>query len=235
MGYIRKSRTTACSSLLLLWALGAAGQGNFQNLDFENTTLTSFLVNPLSGYYITNATMPGWNWSPHSTFGNGDPNTTVSLNNMALDAPAVTLHNAGSFRPAIQGNYSVLLQSASYVGGIYIYGTNGGGSIFQTGLIPPSSQALLYSGGSSIQVWFNGQQLPSFALRNEANYTVWGVDVSPYAGQSGELRFSAIWPSANMLDDIRFSTTAVPEPSVLGLCGVFALCLFALRGLTMRC
>src|SRR5690349_14284282 len=105
MGNNRKSRTTACSSLLLLCALGAAGQGTFQNLSFENTTLTAFLVNPLSGFYRTNATIPGWNWSPQFTGGIGDPTTAVAFNDQALDAPAVTLHGASSgFFSAIGGN-----------------------------------------------------------------------------------------------------------------------------------
>jgi hypothetical protein len=225
----RNVRAAAYSCLILLSALGARGQGTFENLNFENTTLTAILVNPESGFYATNATLPGWNWSPHLTFGYGDPNTTVSFNNSALDAPAVTLHGITPYFSPIQGNYSVLLQSASYSGGLYIYGTNGGGSVWQTGLVPTSSRSLLYSGGSSIQVWFNGQRLSSMALSNTANYTVWGVDVSPYAGQSGELRFSANWPSANMLDDIQFSSTAVPEPSVLTLCGVFILCIWLMK------
>ena len=64
---------------------------SFVNIDFENTTFTRFLVNSYTGYYATNATVPGWDWLPHQTFGNGDPNTTVAFNNLALSAAAVDL------------------------------------------------------------------------------------------------------------------------------------------------
>ena len=92
----RNVRTAACSSLLLLSALGAAGQSTFQNLGFENTTITVILINPSGPYYATNATVPGWAWSPHQTFGYGDPNTTVTFDGIALDSSAVTLHGTDS-------------------------------------------------------------------------------------------------------------------------------------------
>src|SRR5262249_7280877 len=82
----RKVQKAACSSLLLLSAVGAAGQDTFQNLGFEDTTFT---VGP-------NATVPGWSWSPLGTFGNGDPSTNVAYNNIALDAAAVTLQGTDS-------------------------------------------------------------------------------------------------------------------------------------------
>ena len=107
----------AAGLALLLNVAGAVGQGTFQNLNFENTTLTVTLINPWGPYYATNATVPGWAWSPQQTFGFGDPNTTVAFNNMALDAAAVTLHGPGSFEPVLSGNYSILLQGGSqYLG-----------------------------------------------------------------------------------------------------------------------
>jgi len=85
-------------------------------------------------------------------------------------------------------------------------------------------------GGAAVRVSFNGLTLPRVPLGSTANYTVWGVDVSAYAGQTGELRFTAPWLSAGVLDGIQFSLTAIPEPSVLALSGIFMLCLFG----TMR-
>src|ERR1035438_678419 len=102
----RNVRTALCSTLLLLSALGAAGQGTFQNLGFEDTTLTPVLVNPGSGFYVTNATHPGWGVYG---FPYGNP-TTISYDDIALDAPAVTLQGTDSRSfPAIQGDFSVLL------------------------------------------------------------------------------------------------------------------------------
>lgn len=221
----RNFRAAAFSSFLLLTPLGAAGQGTFQNLGFENTTLTVFVTNPWGPYYTTNATIPGWDWSPHGTFGFGDPNTNVAFNGMALDAPAVTLHGTNSFLPAIRGSYSILLQGGTTAGGL-VYGNTNGASVFQTGQIPADSLSLIYLGSGAVRVSFNGQTLPGIAVGSTANSTIWGADISGYAGQSGELRFTAPWLSTGMLDSILFSPTAIPEPSVLALSGIFVLCLF---------
>jgi hypothetical protein len=116
------------------------------------------------------------------------------------------------------------------------YGTNGA-SIFQTGQVPLTSQSLIYSGGSALEVLFNGQMLAPVALSNVASHTVWGVNISAYAGQSGELRFTAPWldtPShaGVILDDIQFSPAPVPEPGVYALGALFGLCWFAIRRAT---
>jgi hypothetical protein len=220
----RSVQKTACSTLLLLSALGATGQGAFQNLGFENTTLTVFLINPSGPFYATNATVPGWGWSPHLNFGVGDPNTTVAFNNIALDAAAVTLHGPGSVEPVLSGDYSILLQGGS-LPPEYPHGA----SIFQTGQIPLDAKSLTYLGGSALQVTFNGQSLSPIALESTPSYTEWGVDISPYAGQSGELRFAVPWETGSMLDGIQFSPNPIPEPSVLSLSLLGFVLLRALR------
>jgi hypothetical protein len=200
----RSVQTAACSSLLLLSALVAAGQGTFQNLGFEDTTLTVILLNPgyPYPYYATNATLPGW--AP----------ATVPFNTLALDAPAVTLHGADPYRPSLSGTYSILLQGGSqWLPPEYPHGA----SIFQTGQIPAAAQSLIYLGNAAIQVSFNGQSLSSIALESAPSYTTWGIDISPYAGQSGELRFAVPWLTTSMLDGIEFSEMSVPEPSALSL------------------
>jgi len=61
-------------------------------------------------------------------------------------------------------------------------------------------------------------------------YDVFGVNIAPYAGQTGQLQFTALDnnPPGNIeLDDITFPTQPIPEPSPLALTGVGAL-LFAL-------
>ncbi len=62
-------------------------------------------------------------------------------------------------------------------------------------------------------------------------YTVYGVNIALYAGQTGQLEFTAGFnnsgPSWTELDDIMFSPTTVPEPSPLALTGIGGL-LFAL-------
>jgi hypothetical protein len=198
----RNVQAAACSSLLLLSALGAAGQGTFQNLDFEDTTLTVILINPWGPYYATNATVPGWT-----------PNT-VAFNTIALDAAEVTLHGADPYHPSLSGTYSILLQGGSqWIPPEYTHGA----SIFQTGQIPATAQSLIYLGNAALQVSFNGQSLSPIALESGPSYTTWGIDISPYAGQSGELRFAVPWLTSSMLDGIDFLSFAVPEPSALSI------------------
>lgn len=204
----------ACFGLILLSGLiNAVGQG-FGNLNFERSTIHT------DG---ETATLEGW-----TVYGFPYANSSdVWFNTIALDAPAVTLQGTNSLCcPAIQGRYSVLLQGGTFAGGM-VYNTNGA-SVFQTGQIPVTSQLLTYWAGPTIGVSFNGQPLSAVALGSTASYTVWGVDVSAYAGQTGELRFTAPWQRGGMLDAIQFSATAIPEPSTLALGSICVLCLFAL-------
>ncbi|MEO5802168.1 MAG: hypothetical protein ABIR24_01455 [Verrucomicrobiota bacterium] len=199
----------ACHVVILLASLGNASGQSFANLNFENTTITGSI-----------ATLPGWGIYG---FPYGNP-TSIYFNTIALDAPAVTLHGVNSpFYPAIQGSYSVLLQGGTISGG-NVYNTNGA-SIYQTGQIPLTSQSLIYL-GSSLQVTFNGQTLSSVAIGSTTNYTAWGVNITPYAGQTGELRFTTPWQSVGIIDGILFSPTPVPEPNALGIFGVGILLLF---------
>src|SRR5271166_4060856 len=109
------------------------GQG-FVNLDFENTTITPVVFGGGTSYV---ATIPGWSWNTTSIV-NGNGNNVV-LDEIALDAPEVTLQDWMSpYFPAIEGNYSVFLQGGSAAGGIVV-GRNGA-SIFQTGQVPSYAQ-----------------------------------------------------------------------------------------------
>jgi hypothetical protein len=58
------------------------------------------------------------------------------------------------------------------------------------------------------------------------NYTIFGGNISEWAGQTEQLTFSSSFQNF-LIDDISFSTQAVPEPSPLALTGVGGL-LFAL-------
>jgi hypothetical protein len=222
---MKLSAVIFAATLLLIGRLNGLAQG-FVNLGFENTTPTRFLVNEFNpDYYATNATVPGWDWSPHFTAGFGDPNTTVALNNLALDSPFVTLQGTNSpYAPAIRGEYSILLQ-----GGSQFVPSTSYSAIWQTGQIPTNAESLIYWGGA-LQVTFNGQPLIPVAISNAANYIIWGMDISAYAGQTGELRFTKPWLPTNfsdgaLLDNIQFSSSPIPEPSPLALTAVGTLLL----------
>jgi hypothetical protein len=200
----------------LAFTVNLFGQG-FVNLNFENTTITPGVF-PGGTRYV--ATVPGWTWSPAGNFVNGDPNS-VAYNDIALDSPAVTLHGVDDPHgyPAIEGNYSILLQ-----GGSQFVPNTSYSSIWQTGLVPSTAESLIYWGGA-LQVTFDGQPLTPVAISSAANYTIWGIDISAYSGQTGELRFTKPWRDTNFsdgafLDNIQFSSVPVPEPSALAFCGV---------------
>jgi hypothetical protein len=199
------------------------GQGTFQNLGFETTMITP-VVFPGGTRYT--ATVPGWAWTPPGNFVNGDPNSVV-YNDVALDSPAVSLQGTASpFAPAIAGSYSILLQ-----GGSQFMPSSSYSAIWQSGQIPTDAQSLIYWGGA-LQVTFNGQPLAPVAIGSTASYTIWGMDISAYAGQTGELRFTKPWLPTNfsagaLLDNIQFAS--VPEPSALALCGVYLFLLLGIR------
>ena len=193
------------------------------NLGFETTTLTPILANPLSGYYVTNATVPGWIWTPQQTFGYGDPSTTVAYNDIALDSSAVTLHGSNDNIPVTSGQYSIFLQ-----GGSQFVSSSSYAAIWQSGQVPANAQSLIYWGGA-LQVTFNGQPLAPFAIGSGANYTIWSMDISAYAGQTGQLMFTAPWQTSSLLDNIQFSSSPVPEPSIFSLCAVSLAFLLGLR------
>lgn len=219
-----KPTLIACLLLVSLQVAGNVCAQSFVNLGFETTTVTP-VVFPGGTRYT--ATVPGWAWTPPGNFVNGDPNS-VGYNDFALDSPAVNLQGMDSpFAPAIGGSYSILLQ-----GGSQFVPSSSYSAIWQTGQIPADAESLIYLGGA-LQVSFNGQPLTSVAIGNAASYTIWGMDISAYAGQTGELRFKKPWLPTNfshgaLLDNIQFSSVAVPEPSVMSLCGVSMFLLFGI-------
>jgi hypothetical protein len=121
------------------------------------------------------------------------------FNNIALDSPAVTLQGTNSpFYPAIQGNCSILLQ-----GGSSSVPSTSYSSIGQTAQIPSSAKSIIYWGGA-LQVTFNGQALSFFDISDTPNYTIWGADISSYAGQTGQLLFTAPWQTTALRDNTQF-------------------------------
>jgi hypothetical protein len=133
------------------------------------------------------------------------------------------------FRP-IDGNFSVLLW-----GGAYPSGVIAAASISQTGEIPPGTQSLLFDAGGGPEdppaVFIGNDGLTLFPVGsgtggNGVAYTVWGGNISSWAGQNEQLTFSeGVTPSfIALIDDISFSPIAViPEPSPLVLTGIGGL------------
>ncbi len=198
--------------IVLVFSGGQAGfsQG-FVNLNFEHPILP-LTPNEFSAVPITNA-LPGW-----TGYLNGSRVDRVVFNGLSIGGEQISLHNSNGF-PPIQGRYSVILQGSTGAG-------PRSAAVGQTGQIPADALSLIFWGGIS-QVSFNGQIIPHMAIGGGVNYTIYAGDISAFSGQTGELLFTAFPNEFRILDNIQFSTEAIPEPSEFALTGIGAL-LFAI-------
>jgi hypothetical protein len=83
---------------------------------------------------------------------------------------------------------------------------------------------------ATFQVTFGGNIIPTTQIGTGPNYDIMAGDVSAYAGQMGELRFTAPPGEGGFLDNIQFLTTPVPEPGTLALLAAGAVLLRLRRG-----
>jgi len=183
------------------------------NLNFEESSIVS--SSPTGyGFDTGTADVPGWT----VYYGWGDVNYSggaiLIYNNQPLDSAGASLEGTNYWTPAIGGNYSILLQGGTTASAFY--GTNGA-SIGQTGPIPLSAQSITYWGSSwsSLRITFNGHLLSFFPVKSATNHVLYAADISPYAGERGELLFTAPWPNgAGMVDNIRFNSSPIPRPTL---------------------
>jgi len=201
--------------VLLLCRTGYA-QG-FVNLNFESAVIqtnlgTTFYVDPSKA-------IPGW-----TAYANTSALNTIGYNTISLGGAAVFIEDtnapSGGGPLPIQGKYSVFLQGSTPAAA-------GTASIGQTGTIPISTLSLSFFArlGGTVLVSLDGQSLPFQAIGTGANYTIYEADVSSYAGQTGQLLFTAPVQNEALLDNIQFSTTPVPEPSAVALAALGGLLL----------
>jgi hypothetical protein len=226
---------TNCKSILFGFAFAGAAfsmeaQGTFQNLDFESATIpaSTAVDSPVS---ISEA-IPDWNG--YFTSGTTTlPATQAIYDGISTGGGEISIVDSmvySSFAP-VQGNYAVILFGGPLVGPV-LYSA----SISQTGTIPPGTESLLMDarsfGGTPI-VAINGQPISMAPVQRFPNYTVYGGNISSFAGSIDTLSFTAPAPTISsptefFLDDISFSPTAVaPEPDPLILTGIGGV-LFAL-------
>jgi hypothetical protein len=213
-------------ALLLVGTFGGRGQG-FINFDFEQSVLTNDAFNQTVSF------VPGWT---AYIFGNGQEN--IRYNAISLGGAIVSMYDTNSmYATSIQGRYYIGLRAQSYYnyfGDPFPFANNS--AISQTGQIPTSAKSIVFWGSmGTMQVYFNNFLLAFSSIDSAPNYTVYAADISPYAGQIGELRFEALtqpvqqfsglWGGGGFIDNIQFSTTAVPEPSTLALFGFGAVIL----------
>jgi hypothetical protein len=194
-------------AVLLFGIVPITVQGAFTNLAFEAANVTGAIKgDPIS----TSAGMPGW-----STLG-----SQLYYDVIALSSPVIGINdqNTGLGFEPLQGNFSA-----------YLAGGEGSAvTIQQTGLVPAGTKSLLVDVQTSafnLQTTLGGQTISMIPLSSTSAFTVYGGDISAFAGLSEQLAFTEPnTPGLGIatIDDIMFSPNSIPEPATwaLLLCGV---------------
>ena len=198
--------TVVILSFIVVGGPRGYAQGTFRNLGFERPILPLIQDNNLM-VPASNA-IPGW-----TAYLDSFRLDRVGYNTISLGSPQISLEGPGFSEPAFQGSYFVILQGG-------IFGSTVTPSIAQTGMIPQDARSLLFYANplSSLQPAFAGQLIPLVQVGTGPNYVILGGDITGFAGQTGELRFTGNGP----LDNIQFSNQPIPEPGVLTLLSVGA-------------
>jgi hypothetical protein len=198
---------------IVLCRSGQAQSFVFVNLDFESSIPTNVTIQ--NGIVFGYAIIPGW-----TAFLGGSPLNIIRYNFESSDG-GVTLIGTDAV-PPIEGNYFIVLKGSS----LFFSGQNTAG-IGQTGTIPLTAQSLSFWGDvGANDVSFDGQTLSLTMIGSAANYNIYEANISAFAGQAGQLLFTVDPGGRDMIDNIRFSSSPVPEP--------ISLALTALGGLLLR-
>lgn len=185
----------------------------FINLNFEKAKI---ITSQGSRQYATNA-IPGW-----TSYISGVARADLFYNDISLGAADTSIHDTNSvYPPPIQGKYMILLQGAQSA---FPLGPQTAG-IGQTAQISASAMSVSFWGYFGGSLTFNNQALNYLQTGSTANYNIYTADVSPFSGQVGELLFTTPFQSSGGIDNIQFSTAAVPEPSTLALTALGVLLL----------
>lgn len=210
-----------------IWGCLISTKGDVVNGGFEDAVLVQYQGQ--STQVRASEALAGWTASFDIFV--PSPSEFIIYNNIALDSPAVSIHDANSLFKPLLGSFSVYLQGGTVAG-------TQGASIFQTTTVPSDARSLMFLGRnvSNLEFSFDGQVLPILPLSTllpPEQGSVYGVDVSSFAGTLRELRFRApAQAGIGLIDSIFFSSQAVPETSTLAL-GVVGLA-FLLPSLRRR-
>jgi hypothetical protein len=194
--------------LLLIFCLfisvNVFAQGAFQNLGFD---LAKNIPTDGSGTMSASDALPGW-----TCYAGTNLLGYAAYDNVTLDLAFVGIQDSASqFLPAglLVGRYCLSLQYG-------VIGSNqfAPASISQTGLIPSIANSIQFRATDGFTISFNGVDIPLVVLSSQAEYNVYGGDVSQLAGQTGQL-FISSYNHFGYLDSIQFSTQSVPEPNCI--------------------
>ena len=225
-------KITLSSLIGVLAAFSMHAQQHFQNLNFEKANP---VVDPGGNpypYAVTAASaLPSWTVYLGTIQQTDVLQNLFTLGQASVDVLGPNYQESGGGYSTIDGNYSVLLQAGNLPGSPALVGA----SIAQTGLVPLGSQSLQFDAitSPSFSVSFDGNNLSPVVLGEGPNgSTLYGADISAFAGQNGTLEFTALFSDSGAsnfeLDDIAFSSSAVPEPNSFALSAMGGL-LFGAR------
>ncbi len=207
------------ASCVVCWPASSAATP-FHNLGFESAVIDT----PVNNEVPSSDAIPFWNIYSY------DPGK-VPYDMISAGSYCVSIHdgkgNVGvnDFNP-LQGQYSLLLQTQ--------FGpTNIDAWISQVGDIPSGANSISFLSDTPAipTVSLNGIVIP-VALQSSGPAVNGGRPVDTYIGdirgfsgqQNVELKFEST--AFNTLDNIRFSSTIVPEPTALALFAIGSLGLF---------
>lgn len=222
-----------CLLLLSILCVGVrCTAGPFQDLNFDSAN-TNTVVDIGGGgfYYGPNSDLiPGWQLLRGSTL-DGPIGFNLSLAGTgytSVFSPSFVNH-----APVI-GSYSFGMVPEAHGGTFLPF------SLSQSGDLPPDVKSIHFlSYGAPLELQVNGSLL-SLSYAPIASQSGWNPaipvfdavgDISSFAGETVELEFTTLQSPLgyNGLDEIYFSTIAVPEPSTLMLFSLGGLALFARR------
>jgi hypothetical protein len=227
-------------------ATNLRAQGPFSNLDFEMADVSS-PPSPFSAEF--SKALPHWQGSAA-----GQTAAYVVYNALMLDSAQIGLWDtsvaaASGLPQPLFGMFSAYLMADA---GPW---ASSNAELAQTGLLPADALSLRFATtpGSllpnpdlrpeywQLRLFVDGQELPYVPLDSQANFVLWGADVSGFADQTVEIRFllHTAYPPGSPppydvgvaigLDNILFSPVAIPEPVGTALLLVGGLLFWAFR------
>lgn len=208
----------------------------FRNLDFEAANLPTIPHGQYGSWVPIADALPGWNGFA------GTHQISLALHNsVTLGAGAIWVWGPDwsyGIGGRIEGDFTTVL-----VPGTDIFTGQGSVpfSISQTGEVPAGSHWLLFKATAyptidAFGVFMNGQNVTVAQLATYSGYSLYGSEISSFAGNEAELRFTVNLGPDNSLfvDSIEFSPVPEPGPVVLLALGLAGLGLLRYRNRRCR-